>query len=431
MSTFADTLAGRVPSAGDLAGARERVLSDLAGCQQTAAFHGEGDVAAHTALALTVLEGRLAQDPLGVGPWGSRIARLATLLHDVGKPATTVEVTPGRFASRGHEDVGAQVVNTLFATDPALTDLPLGVWPAVHAAVRQHMWVWGPDDVPPGAWLRSSHLVDPAVLTAVWDADARGRVADDAARLRDQVDYAVLAVEEAGAGSGDAWGVLSAAVDVAALDPGVRRQVFRRVTAGEVMTAGHAASDVAAAERASRPALTYTIGLPGAGKSTWARQVWARQTGGTVLSARGARRKDRADAAAAVRAAIPGLLGAGTPVCVDATHATRLSRDRLLRLATRYNADVHAVLLRPRLELSLARQATRPPADEVPAGAVRLMLEGLRFPTPDEYGSLTVVEPDGRWWRYGDQTRWLPVDAAVRSAGGGPQDPGPWSGGRS
>jgi hypothetical protein len=86
------------------------------------------------------------------------------------------------------------------------------------------------------------------------------------------------------------------------------------------------------------------------------------------------------------------------------------------------------VLFRAPLALSLARQATRPRADDVPEAAVRAMAAGMRWPTPDEYATLTVVEPDGRWWRYRPDTRQLAVDAAVGLAGGPAARPGPWAG---
>jgi predicted kinase len=414
-------MAGTPVTAAELADAPEPELAALARCPQTVAHHGEGHVAAHSVMALEALAEAGDDGPL---------SRLAVLLHDIGKPASTVAVSAEKFRSAGHDEAGAELVSTLFLTDRHLVGLPAGAYPAVHAAVRQHMWVWQADEIPAAAWLRSSHLLDPALLAAVWSADARGRICDDRAELLERVEYARLVQAEAGGGERDSWGLLAAAADPDSLAPGPRREVFRAVTGGDITSAGHATAALAAAARAARPALTYTIGLPGLGKSTWARARWQPATGGRVLSATGARRRDRRAATAAVRAALPGLLGAGTPVCVDATHLTRPSRDHLLAAAGRYHADVHAVLFRAPLALALARQTARPQQDDVPADAVRAMAAGMRWPTPDEYATLTVVEPDGRWWRYGPQTRDLPVDAAVRLAGGSAAQPGPWSGGQ-
>jgi predicted kinase len=89
--------------------------------------------------------------------------------------------------------------------------------------------------------------------------------------------------------------------------------------------------------------ITYPIGLPGVGKSTWAREVWAPATGGVVLSSEGGRRRDRKAAAAAVLQQIPEQLAAGRDICVDATHLLRETRDVITTFAGRYGADLPAV----------------------------------------------------------------------------------------
>lgn len=418
MSTFAQVLQGETVRGEDLATSAEAVLAALAGCPQTPEYHGEGDVAVHTAMTLERVEELIAADPsiaAAEAGWGAVLLRLGGLLHDVGKPAVTVEKAPGRWSSKGHEDAGAGMTALLFQQDPTLAGLPLGLLPAVDALVRHHMWTWGIDEVGTGTLLRASHLVDPRLQALVWQADSTGRVAADLPKLLDQVEYAALLVRDRQAWEPCSWGPLAVTGDLPA---GVRREVFRSVVAGEVTDAGHAAALASAGIRRRRPRLTYTFGLPGLGKSTWCEQVWQPATDGVVLSAEGGRRRDRRAAGSAVRAALPDLLGRGVPVCVDATHLTRQARDRVLGVAQRYGADVHAVHLRGRVDLALDRQRTRPDRDSVPAAVVRRMATQLRWPTPDEYGTLTVVEPDGRWWRWCDRTRWLDVDAAVAADGG-------------
>src|SRR4051794_24087229 len=141
-------------------------LAVLAGCPQSVAFHAEGDVATHTEWVY-----ELTRQHAGATGLAAAGLRLAGLLHDVGKPATTVPSDRGGWSAKGHELAGAGLVSTLFATHPALLAAPLGLYPCVHALVRDHMWTYAGDRITSGAALRMTHLTDPALLTALWDAD--------------------------------------------------------------------------------------------------------------------------------------------------------------------------------------------------------------------------------------------------------------------
>lgn len=381
----------------------------LVDCPQTEAFHGEGDVAAHTGLVLeqaNILAGTVGEV---TGPAGT-ILRLAGALHDIGKPATTIETEPGCWSARGHADEGARITSALFGVDPDLRLLPLGVAAAVHAAVRDHMWTYFADQVSPGAAIRMAHLIDPQLLVALWRADTLGRICDDSDRLSDQVDYAEAVLADRGADRPDPYPHIDKVADPGGLDPRVRREALRAVVDGRITDPGAAGAYVAARERAGTGAsLTYTIGLPGAGKSTWARTRWQERTDGEVLSARGARRRDRSAAAAVVREQIPAILRAGGRCLVDATHVTRQSRDRMLNEAEVYGAQVHAVYFNVPVSTSVARQRTRDYGDGVPDDAIWSMRRELRWPTPDEYDTLTIVEADGVTWEYTPATRWGPA----------------------
>jgi putative nucleotidyltransferase with HDIG domain len=76
-------------------------LAELADTPQPPKYHAEGDVAAHTRLALEAC-------PLDSEPdllW-------AALLHDVGKPLVTKE-EDGRITAHGHHAVGAEIAEHL------------------------------------------------------------------------------------------------------------------------------------------------------------------------------------------------------------------------------------------------------------------------------------------------------------------------------
>ncbi len=259
------------------------------------------------------------------------------------------------------------------------------------------MWTYQADRISPGAALRMTHVIDPKLLMSLWDSDSRGRMCDDPSDVADRVEYAGLVLHELDAARPGSHGVLDQAADRLSVNPRAWRETFRAVVEGSLTNTGAASAHLAAAERHSTGgSLTYTIGLPGVGKSTWAREVWAPATGGVVLSSEGARRRDRRAAAAAVLQQIPQHLAAGRDICIDATHLLRETRDVLVTYAGRYGADLHAVHFRAPLSLALSRQSTRPSADAVPSAAVTGMAAKLRWPTPDEYQTLTVIEADRR-----------------------------------
>jgi putative nucleotidyltransferase with HDIG domain len=99
-------------------------LKALAGTQQPAKYHAEGDVAVHTRLAIEACPENCDPDLL----W-------AALLHDIGKPATTL-VDIQSIKAHGHDKVGALI------SDRVLTRLGMSdrrkkriVW-----AVRHHQF---------------------------------------------------------------------------------------------------------------------------------------------------------------------------------------------------------------------------------------------------------------------------------------------------
>lgn len=78
-------------------------VAALRGVEQSPDVHPEGDVFVHTARALA----RLAPDP-SRPRWEREALVVATLLHDVGKPATRA-VVDGRVRFRRHAAVGAEL----------------------------------------------------------------------------------------------------------------------------------------------------------------------------------------------------------------------------------------------------------------------------------------------------------------------------------
>jgi predicted kinase len=406
----------------DLQHATEPDLVALRGCPQTPAFHAEGDVAEHSRRVYELAcehADRLSgstdhQQPAGSGP--QTALRLAALLHDLGKPATTRQKSPGHWSAHGHDLEGARLVSGLFAGHPALQHLPLGVYASVHALVRAHMWSYAGERIAAGDALRLSQVADPRLLMALWDSDTRGRICDDAAELADRIAFAGLVLEELDAARPDSYGRLDQVATRGSVGPRAWRETFRALVEGGLGDVGAVGAHLARAERhTTGSSLTYTIGLPGVGKSTWAREVWAPATGGTVLSGAGGRRRDRRAAASAVLRQIPAQLAAGRAICVDATHLTRETRDVITTYAGRYGAELHAVYFQAPVQLALRRQSTRPAAEAVPAATILSMARKLRWPTPDEYQTLSIIPSDAGPWAYTAESRWL-TDPAARAA---------------
>lgn len=383
-------------------------LAVLFDTPQTKAFHAEGNVGIHTRMVLEQTEQLLA-DNAGLadlsGGFGAAVLRLAALFHDIGKPACTEQVEEEVWSAHGHAEVGAQTVAELMQSEPLLLRLPLGVRWAVHTLVRNHMWTYGIDDISFGAMVRSAHLADPRLLQTLFAADSRGRICEDPDEVAERVRWAQLVMDDADITVNCYPHTAVTQVEPASLTPRVRRALLRAVVAGQVTNAGAAAAYVADRQRAAGDVtLTWMFGLPGSGKSTWARRE-ADRTGALRLAAEGRRARDRKAEHGRIRQQVPEFLHEGQDIIIDATHITRDSRDRWLTMAEQYGADVRAVYLHTSLPAALRRQKTRKPQDAVPADVIRQMARRMRWPSPDEYSQLLIVEPDGTEWSYTPTSR--------------------------
>ncbi len=72
-------------------------LEPLTTTEQSLEHHSEGDVATHTRLAIAACDNNCEPDLL----W-------AALLHDIGKPETTIN-REGRVTAHKHEKVGSEI----------------------------------------------------------------------------------------------------------------------------------------------------------------------------------------------------------------------------------------------------------------------------------------------------------------------------------
>lgn len=112
------------------------LIAAMDGCPQDPEWHPEGNVLEHTAHCLDAM----AQNPLYLQ--SSRLERLtlmfAALVHDIGKPATTIKAFKKgaeRWVSPGHDRTGMDLAEKFLLSIAA----PRAIIPHVQALVGSHM----------------------------------------------------------------------------------------------------------------------------------------------------------------------------------------------------------------------------------------------------------------------------------------------------
>ncbi len=100
-------------------------LVPLAGTPQPQEYHAEGDVAIHTRLAIESCPSECDPDLLWVA-----------LLHDIGKPATTVQNENGRITAYGHAKLGAEMASDILVR----IELPVDRLESILWVIRHHIF---------------------------------------------------------------------------------------------------------------------------------------------------------------------------------------------------------------------------------------------------------------------------------------------------
>ncbi len=149
-------------------------LVPLAETPQDAEWHPEGDVWTHT--LMVVDEAARRRDGLTRPEQVSLM--LGALLHDVGKPATTV-VVDGRVKSPAHESVGVAPAARMLDRLNVHTMDGYDVRARVLELVQLHMipgaWQKADPPVQDGAFRRMARRTDLALLARLAEADCMGR----------------------------------------------------------------------------------------------------------------------------------------------------------------------------------------------------------------------------------------------------------------
>ena len=152
-------------------------LIPLADTPQDAAWHPEGDVWTHTLLAVDQAVPLVAD----LDRPRALTVMLATLCHDLGKPATTC-FEDGRLRSRGHEEAGLDPTRRLLDRWNVHTLLGYDVRGQVLALVGNHLKPGQLYDdrerVSDGALRRLARKCEPGLLYRIARADCLGRTGD-------------------------------------------------------------------------------------------------------------------------------------------------------------------------------------------------------------------------------------------------------------
>ena len=158
-------------------------LADMKGCPQNPDRHAEGDVWAHVHLVAEAMVAHPAWQALPEDE--RRVLFSAALLHDVAKPACTRIDADGRVSARGHSWRGAVRARGILWR----LGVPFAEREAVCAIVRHHLvpFFLADSENPTRLAIEVSQTTRCDHLVLMAEADIRGRVCPDPARLFDQV----------------------------------------------------------------------------------------------------------------------------------------------------------------------------------------------------------------------------------------------------
>lgn len=371
MRTWDDML--KAPDAAILGWAAEQSWAEpMRHCMQDAQWHAEGDVWAHTRMVFEQVI-RLAEYQ-GLGREAQVMLLFVALLHDAGKPATTVlDPETGRTRSPRHSIIGAAMARDVLRQ----LGCRLSVREHIVNLVRYHgrpPYLLESRD-PERDVICLSSLLSNQLLYLFALADTRGRHARETARAEDVLHlWRDTAVEH---------GCLASAFQFA------NEQAHFLYHRDELTSLHHTPRED------HRCTVTLISGLPGAGKDTWLER---QRPGLPVVSLDAVRREmdiaptgNQGQVIQAAKEQFRGHLRASRDFVFNATNLTAQLRRRWTDLCADYGARVEIVYLEPPLSLILKQNKQR--AAAVPESVIRRLMAKLEVPTRAEAHRVTLWEP--------------------------------------
>lgn len=160
-------------------------LQPLANCDQNPLYHAEGNVWIHTQMVCAALIDRPAWQAMNATDRSILFA--AALFHDIAKPLATQVAEDGRITAKGHVNLGAQMVRQILAD----LQTPFAIREQIVAIVRYEslpLWFWDKPQ-PLRSIIRASQVVRCDWLALMAEADVRGRICADGAKLLETIEF--------------------------------------------------------------------------------------------------------------------------------------------------------------------------------------------------------------------------------------------------
>lgn len=369
MRTWADVLKASDAALFDWA-AQQPWAEPMRRCMQDVQWHAEGDVWTHTGMVYEQVT------LLADYPALSRVEQITllfvALLHDAGKPATTViDPETGRTRSPKHSIVGAAMTRQI------LRELGCDLATREHIVclVRYHgrpPYLLESSD-PERAVIQLSCVLSNRLLYLFALADTRGRKAEEMSRPEDTLHlWRDTAVEH---------NCLSAAY------PFVNDQA-RFLYHRDELTSLHYTP-----HEDYRCTVTMMSALPGAGKDTW---LAKNRRGLPVVSLDAVREEldvsstdNQGQVIQAAREQCREHLRAHRDFAFNATNITQQLRKRWIDLFADYHARIEIIYIEPPLATILRQNKER--SASVPESVIRRLLEKTEVPTMAEAHAVTLT----------------------------------------
>ena len=151
----------------------------LAGCQQSKPHHEEGDVLTHSAMASQIVL-RLMEEEHITKREDQVALYLATILHDIGKPSTSVfNEKKNKITAYGHDTAGVPLANEFLKK--YFSEIPYTGREQILRLIENHMHprLWMKDGTTVNKLKMLSLAANTKLLYLLSQADTLGRKADD------------------------------------------------------------------------------------------------------------------------------------------------------------------------------------------------------------------------------------------------------------
>lgn len=382
------------------------LLQRLASTQQDARWHAEGDVRTHTTMVLGEMARILRTEGEHWCAERKQALALSALLHDIAKPlATRTEIIDGeeRVVSPHHADKG----RSYLACTLLECDIPYEIVHTVLALVGHHhdLKRLVVRNAPARDYRKLARHVDVELLYWLELADTRGRLCADKQKELDIVELFRLYCQEHGvwqraAPYGEWNGELSSLIQD--VDIGTQRyiaaQSVRECEAGLIVSP-HEAVARTWQYRQGWARVVLTVGVSGAGKSTWVRNNLAGYACLSLDDLRervGKARGDQTENGRVLQAAREELkehLRNKRKIVWDATNLRRDMREGIAQLAMEYHA--HVAIAAFHVAASEVRKRNRQRHHPVPEGVVERQLERVQWPYVGEAHRVVHIDAHG------------------------------------